>query len=179
MSDPSGGLSTLEQHQEVWDIVQQRRLDAELARLAPPEIRLWDGDCNLRGEVVGWRSYEFEFIENDTGVATLQLSLDHYLAKWVMNFKGRAKRNVIISFDKQGARWSGLMDTYKVVREKGGDCYLDITFKNDYEQTKHIVCWANPFLRPEIQFPEDVGDLRAGEVVSADDAVRQHPAAGD
>ena len=147
-------MDTLEQHEDLWNLVQQRRAELEKQRLLPPMIRLWDGDMNLRGEVAGWRSVDFEFIENDTGTASLQLSLEHYIAKWVMNFKGRAKRNVIITIDKQGARWSGFMDHYRVVREKGGDAYLEVVFKHDYEQAKHIVCWANPFLRPELQFPK-------------------------
>jgi len=148
------GLKSREDHEELWKLIQQRRAKMELARLAPPLVRLWDGDFNLRGECVGWRDIDYEFIENDTGVATIQLSLDHYLAKWVMNFRGRAKRNVVITIDKQGSRWSGFMDHFTIKKEKGGDRYLEIVFKHDYEQAKHILCWANPFLRPELQFPK-------------------------
>jgi hypothetical protein len=61
---------------------------------------------------------------------------------------------VQITIDKQGARWSGCMDRYTVVRDDFGDVYLDIVFKHDYEQAKHIICWANPFLLPQIQFPK-------------------------
>lgn len=148
------GLATLEAHNNLWKLVQQRRAKQEMERLRPPLIRLWDGDINLRGVVAGERAGSFEFIENDTGTAFLQLSLDHYLAKWVMNHRGRAKRNVHVSFDKQGARWFGCMTTYRVVREESGDAYLEINFKHDYEQAKHVLCWANPFLRPELQFPK-------------------------
>jgi hypothetical protein len=147
-------VSTIERSQQVWDNVQAKKAWAEKERLKPPQICLYDGDFNLRGEVAGERGGEFEFIENDTGTASLQLSLSHYLAKWVMDFRGREKRNVIITIDKQGARWSGFMDHYRVVREKGGDAYLEIIFKHDYEQAKHILCWANPFLLAEIQFPK-------------------------
>lgn len=154
MSDDHGGLDSLEGHEGLWQAVQAKRRDMELQRLKPPLIRLWDGDMVLRGEVAGERGGEFEFIENDTGTASIELSLDHYLSKWVMDHRGRAKRNVIITIDKQGARWSGIMDHYRVVREKGGDCYLEIIFKHDYEQAKHILCWANPFLRAELQFPK-------------------------
>lgn len=154
MSDPHGGLATLEDNENLWQTVQARRVDTEAERLKPPLVELRDGDYKLRGEVGEWRNLEFEFIENDTGTAVLQLSLSNYLARWVMDFKGRDKRNVHITIDKQGARWSGMMENYKVVREKGGDAYLEITFLNDYEQAKHILCWANPFLRPEIQFPK-------------------------
>ena len=154
MPDPSGGLSTLAHHQELWEEVTLRKQKREKDRLAPPFIRFWDGDYNFRGVVSSWREVEFEFIENETGTAVIQLSLNHYLAKWVMNHKGRSKRNVHVTIEKQGARWSGCMDNYKVVRTKEGDCYIEITFKHDFEQLKHILVWSNPFLRPEFQFPK-------------------------
>lgn len=147
-------LTTRQESDALWQWALARRAWMEAERLKPPLIRLWDGDYNLRGEVAGWRAIDYEFIENDTGTASIKLSLDHYLAKWVMNFRGRAKRNVHVTFDKQGSRWGGIMDHYRVVREKSNDCYLEIVFKNDYEQAKHILCWANPFLRPELQFPK-------------------------
>jgi hypothetical protein len=148
------GITTLGESQAIWDSIQLRRCEMEKARLAAPTIELYDGDYQLRGQVAGERGGEFEFLENETGIASIQLSLDHYLAKWVMDHKGRTKRNVHIVIEKQGSRWSGCMDHYRVVREKGGDCYLDIVFKHDYEQAKHILCWSNPFLRPEFQFPK-------------------------
>jgi hypothetical protein len=153
-SDALGGLSSLEDHQEFWEKITERRAWMESERLKPARTRLWDGDYNLRGEVAGERAGDFEEVENDTGTASLQLPLNHYLAVWVMDHKGRAKRNVHVTFDKQGARWSGRMDNYRVVRDKDGDCYLEITFKHDFEEVKHIYCWANPFLRAEFQFPK-------------------------
>jgi hypothetical protein len=149
-----GGLETLEDHQNLyqWHLDRKARLEAE--RLRPAQIRLWDGDFTLRGEVAGERGGDFEFLENETGTASLQLPLDHYLAKWVMDHTGRLKRNVFVTFDKQNARWSGCMDHYTVKRDKYQDAYLDIVFKHDIEQSKHILCWANPALRPELQFPK-------------------------
>ena len=80
------GLATIDQHQQLWDSVHDRRHRWEQARLAPPRIRLWDGDYRLRGEVAGERSGNFEFVENDVGTAEIVLPLDHYLAKWIMGF---------------------------------------------------------------------------------------------
>ena len=148
------GLETLEDHQRVWDYVQSRKDERERMRLEPPLVRLWDGDYMLRGICAGWRELQFEFIENDVGTAMLKLSLDHYMSKWILDHKGRTKRNVHMTIDKQGARWAGRMDNYKVVRTKEGDVYLEITFRHDMEEIKHILCWANPFLRPEFQFPK-------------------------
>ena len=148
------GLSTLTECNALWDKVLDRRWRLEQERLKPPEVELRDGDFRLRGLVAGERMLEWEFIENETGSATLQLSLSHYLAKWVMNHRGRAKRNVILVIEKQGARWSGLMDHYRVVKDKNGDAFIEVVFLHDYEQTKHIRVWCNPFLPSVVQFPK-------------------------
>ncbi|AEJ93326.1 minor tail protein [Mycobacterium phage Kipper29] len=148
------GLFTESDAEALWAKINKRRWDREQARLKPAEVELRDGDFRLRGLVAGERLLEWEFIENETGTATLQLSLSHYLAKWAMNHRGRAKRNVIVVIEKQGARWSGMMDHYRVVKTDSGDQYLEIVFLHDFEQTKHIRVWCNPFLRPELQFPK-------------------------
>lgn len=151
---PLGGIRTRQDSEKFWQSILNRRKRLERDRLRPPRIRLFDGDGVLRGEVAGWRKVNYKFIENDTGTAGLRLSLDHYLAKWIMNFRGRKKRNVHVVIDKQGTRWNGFMDSFTFKKEKGGDKYLEVTFKHDFEQAKHILCWANPFLRPEVQFPK-------------------------
>lgn len=154
MAVSASGLKTKQDHIDLWDLCQARLAEKERARLEPPLLRMWDGDMNLRGVCVGWIDIDYEFVENDTGIATLQIGLTHYLSKWVMNFMGRDKRNVILTIDKLGARWSGFMDKYSVVRKKDGTKYLEITFKHDYEGAKHILGWANPFLLAEVQFPK-------------------------
>jgi hypothetical protein len=151
---PQGSLMTRRDHDRLCDWVYELRAQREAKRLESPVVRLWDGDYTLRGVVEGDRKLEFEFIENDVGVATIVLSLSHYMAKWVMLYKGRAKRNVHVTIDKQGARWSGRMEYYTVTKDKYGDMYLEIVFLHDMEQLRHVVVWSNPFLRPEVQFPK-------------------------
>ena len=148
------GIASKEASDNLYKLIQQRRAKAEMIRLAPARIRLWDGDYRLRGEVAGERGGDFEFIENDAGTASIQLPLDHFLAKWVMNFKGRKKRSVHVTFDKSGARWAGRMDHYTVRSEESGDRYLDIIFIHDMAELSHILVWSNPWLRPELQFPK-------------------------
>ncbi len=148
------GLTSPKAHEDLWRLVQQRKAKRELERLKPPTVELRDGDYRLRGEVAGELMLEFEFIENDVGTATIHLGLDHYLAKWVMNHRGRAKRNVHVVIEKQGARWSGCMDHYRVIKERDGKAYLEIVFLHDFEMVKHIRVWCNPFLRAEVQFPK-------------------------
>ncbi|EHB44158.1 putative phage tail [Mycolicibacterium rhodesiae JS60] len=148
------GLRSLQASNDLWNLIQQRHALRELQRLKPPTAELRDGDYKLRGEVSGELLLEFEFVENEAAPATLRLPLDHYLAKWAMDHRGRAKRNVHIVIEKQGARWSGCMDHYRVVKEKDGTCYLEIVFLHDFAQTMHIRVWCNPFLRCEVQFPK-------------------------
>jgi hypothetical protein len=153
-ADLLGGLSSLADHQNLWGKVQMRRAWMEQMRLSKPVVELYDGDYTLRGIVAGERGGDFEEIENETGTASIQLGLDHYLAQWVMNHRGRDKRNAHLVIEKQGVRWSGRMDSYRVVKTDSGDAYLDILFKHDFEELKHIRVWANPFLRAEFQFPK-------------------------
>ena len=148
------GLVSTKQSDDLYKLVQQRHAKMEILRRKPPLVEMYDGDFRLRGEVSGELMLEWEFIENDTGQATLQLPLDHYLAKWVMNHRGRRKRNVILNIEKQGTRWTGTMDNYRVIKEKSGVWYIEIFFLHDFEHTKHIRVWCNPFLRPEVQFPK-------------------------
>ncbi|QBP31051.1 minor tail protein [Mycobacterium phage Refuge] len=148
------GLSSVQESEDLWKKIQLRRCKRQQERLKAPLVELRDGDFRLRGEVAGERMLEWEFAENETTPATLHLPLAHYLAKWVMNHRGRAKRNVILNIEKQGARWTGMMDHYRVIKTDSGDAYLEIVFLHDFEQTKHIRVWCNPFLRPELQFPK-------------------------
>ena len=156
MVPPVGhAVRTVAAHEAFHQKVLAHRDQLERERLAPPLIRLYDGDFNYRGTVAGEREGNFEFVENEAGTAAIQLPLDHYLAAWIIDFKGREKRNVHIVIDKQGMRWSGCMDSYTVKRDKMGDTWLDVTFIHDFAQARHILCWANPFLRPDIaQFPK-------------------------
>lgn len=149
------GLQTVEDCSKLWLKIMKRRAVREEARRSLPDVELRDGDFRLRGIVGDYRELDWEFVENETGTCTLKLSLSFYLSKWVMNHRGRDKRNVIINIEKQGSRWTGIMDHYTVVKKDGGtDAYIEIVFLHDFEQTKHIRVWCNPFLRPELQFPK-------------------------
>src|ERR1700757_2979895 len=54
----SYNMQTESAHQALWDGIQSRRVATEAARIAPPLVRLWDGDFNFRGTVAGWREIE-------------------------------------------------------------------------------------------------------------------------
>ena len=135
-------------------VIEDQRKRWKQARIARPMVRIWDGDWNLFGFVSGELKAGFRLVENETGQAYIRLSVRHYIAKWIADHRGRDKKNVHVTFDKQGVRWGGRLENYKLVKEKGGVVYLEATFKHDYEEVKHVRCWSSPFLPAEIQFPK-------------------------
>ncbi|MGW4240902.1 Gp37-like protein [Nocardia sp. NPDC004722] len=130
-----------------------QKQDERRRRLAPPLVRLWDGDYNLRGKVTRILSASITEVNNDTGMAHLELPMDYWLAEWVVNVDGRDTSNIHLTVDKDGIRWSGRMESFSVRAADDGTRSLVMAFKHDYEELKHIVCYPNPFLPPEFQFP--------------------------
>lgn len=129
------------------------RGDERRRRLAPPLVRLWDGDFNLRGRVTRIISAEITEVNNDTGMAHLELPLDYWISEWVVNVDDRDTSNIHLTVDKDGIRWSGRMESFTVRKNEDGTGVLAMAFKHDYEELKHIVCYPNPWLPPEFQFP--------------------------
>lgn len=130
------------------------RLKAEQnQRLTPPLVRLWDGDWNLRGIIKRENNASFQYLDNETGIGSLEMPLDYFMSKWLVDIDGRGTTNVHITIDKDGSRWGGRMDEFKIIKDDDGRKYVRVIFKNDYEELKHILAWSNPFLPAEVQFP--------------------------
>lgn len=115
-------------------------------------MRLWDGDWVMVGRVAGEMSGEFRWTLNNSGTGTVVLPADHYLAQWAVQFHNR-KRNVHITCDKDGARWSGRLQKISVKKTDSGERTCTLTFLHDYEELKHLLVWANPVLPAAVQFP--------------------------
>ncbi|WP_261949480.1 phage tail protein [Rhodococcus sp. T9N] len=130
------------------------RLKAEQnQRLTSPLVRLWDGDWNLRGIIKRENNASFQYLDNETGIGSLEMPLDYFMSKWLVDIDGRGTTNVHITIDKDGSRWGGRMDEFKIIKDDDGRKYVRVIFKNDYEELKHILAWSNPFLPAEVQFP--------------------------
>lgn len=130
------------------------RLKAErAARIRNPQVKIFDGDWILRGRVNHSYSSSLSEIDGETGIGTIELPPEHYLAKWIVDHDSRPTKNVHISVDKDGVRWTGRMDRYEIDITDRFHKKVRVIFKHDYEEFKHILCWANPFLPAEIQFP--------------------------
>ena len=85
----------------------------------------------------------------------LEMPAQYYLSKILTRHKARAgRKNIIITVDKDGERWSGTLDELSLSKDpETGERTVVATFKHDYEHLKHIIAYSNPFLPPEIQFP--------------------------
>lgn len=135
------------------DITARLVGDREL-RSRPGVVKLHDGDWNLRGTVHLENSASFQEIENETGMGQLEMPAKYFLSKWLTKHKARAgRKNVFITVDKDGERWSGTLDEVSQGKDENGERTVVATFKHDYEHLKHIIAYSNPFLPPEIQFP--------------------------
>ncbi|MBF6085228.1 phage tail protein [Nocardia cyriacigeorgica] len=128
--------------------------DERYARLAPPLVRFWDGDWNLRGAVHRIISADVRELRNETGTAQFELPLDYWMSEWVIDVDGRANDTIMCTVDKDGVRWSGRMESFTVVKNEDGTGVLRMLFKHDYEELKYITVYSNPFLPPEVQFPK-------------------------
>ncbi|WP_433662441.1 Hint domain-containing protein [Nocardia sp. CA-128927] len=123
-------------------------------RLAPPLVRIWDGNWALRGRVNNIISAEITEVNNDVGMANIELPLDYWISEWVVNLDKRTTSNIHLTVDKDNIRWSGRLDSFTVRKNEDGTGVLAMAFRHDYAELLHIICYPNPFLPPEVQFPK-------------------------
>lgn len=143
-----------EKSRRLFELTYRMRERVEKRRLAPPLIRLWDGDYNIayRLDHIAVEA-SFQWKLNDTGAATIRMPLEHDAAQWALDPFGRKKRNMNITMDKDGARWSGVVKTTRIVKGDDGGRFVQMEALHDYEMLKRIYCWPNPFLPAAVQFP--------------------------
>ena len=123
-------------------------------RSAETRIRLWDGNWKLIAEIEGDYTHDFEFLMNDAGSGTLVLPIDHPAAEMVVDPTGWPTKSLYVTFDREGVRWSGRVDTFKVNVDYRGDRQVEMYLIHDYVKLKELLVWANPFLPAEVQFPK-------------------------
>ena len=127
-------MTTVEQ---IWDATRAHRKAEENTRRAEPLVRLWNAEWDLQHLVSNSYSAQFSFISNDTGPGRLEIPADSPAAQWIHDYNGRLERdegrNVFITVDHCGARWSGILDKYSLEQREDGDVALVADFLHDYE----------------------------------------------
>jgi hypothetical protein len=139
--------------EEIYENAVAVRRSRKAARIAPPLIRLWDGDWNLRGLCRAEVEADFRWLLNESGTGRLVLPADHYLAEWILDSESRATENIHVTVDKDGARWSGRMKHATLTKTDTGERTVVVQFMHDYEELKWIQAWSNPFFPAAFQFP--------------------------
>lgn len=123
----AAALATIEGHE---------RDEAEL-RQQQPFVRIWDAEWHLQHVLqVDYKS-TFSWISNDSGPGQSEIPYDTPVAKWITDEKGRLERdegrNVHVTVDYCGARWSGRMDKFAIEQREDGDSVLVVDWLHDYE----------------------------------------------
>lgn len=137
----------------IWLNGERQRQARQDARRARPLIRLWDGDWNYIATVNGYLEATFQFRLNETGAASVTLPADSWVAKDVLAFHRKNSRNIHVTMDKDGTRWSGRMSAARIEKTNTGERLAVFEFLHDYEELKHILVWPNPALPAMVQFP--------------------------
>ena len=122
---------------QTWQTCQDLRAAEQRLRKTPPLVRIWDAEWNL--QFLGGTEYKgsFSWISNDTGPGQMEFPLTSPVAAWIQDDNGRIARgqgrNVCITVDYCGARWSGIMDKFAVEQREDGDMVLVTDWLHDYE----------------------------------------------
>ena len=138
----------------VFESVNKQAEKNLVSRRNPVEVRLWDGNWHFMGDITRFYELEFDFKNLDAGTANLQIPLDHPLAELLVDPTAWPTKSIYVTFDKDGARWSGRLENSKVHVDYRDQRHLELSFIHDYVKLKELLVWANPFLPAEIQFPK-------------------------
>ncbi|MET8430169.1 hypothetical protein [Nocardia sp. NPDC004860] len=150
-------LSLEEQCNMIWAATTAREEAEARSRLEPPKVRIWTGDWDLAGVLNTEYTAEFTWIDNDAGTGLTEIPLWDPIAKWIWQVKDRVdageRRNVFITVDKDGARWSGVLFDHTIEKREDGTRVLVVRWMHDFFFLSHYLVWCNPFLPDFVQFP--------------------------
>lgn len=138
---------------EVREQLQIRYIKRTRVMRARPYMRIWDKNWNFKAVLLGEISATFEEKLNDTGTGEVKLFGTHPLKDWLINELDQDE-DVHLTVDVPGKRWSGKAQTIGYSSDDKGTTILTLTFLHEYEHMKKMVCYANPLLPPEFQYPK-------------------------
>lgn len=132
--------------------LQDRAREIYKEQHARPQLYLYDKDweflCDIHGEIEG----DFEEKLLDSGEGSIKVFGDNPIIDYVLDGISEDE-DVHIRIDLPGKRWTGKATT--VEYDGGGSHdYVTINFLHEYEHIKKIICYSNPLLPAEFQWPK-------------------------
>jgi hypothetical protein len=118
-----------------------------------PFIRIWNKNWELKSVLFGEIDASFEEKLNETGTGTLTLFGKHKLQNWLIS-ELKQEEDVHITVDTGYKRWSGKAQTITYKGDDKGFTFIVLEFLHEYEHMKKVVCYSNPLLPPEFQYPK-------------------------
>lgn len=150
-------MSLEEQCERIWEETEKQERAEQRLRKTKPVVLIWNGDWELHYELAQEYDAQFSWISNDSGPGKTTIPFNTEVAQWIHDWQGRIdrgeKRNVHITVDYCGARWSGRLDQANVKLMADGDKALEVTWLHDYENLKWYSVWSNPFFPAAFQAP--------------------------
>ncbi|WP_280301091.1 hypothetical protein [Nocardia neocaledoniensis] len=139
------------------DEVRSHLLQTSISRIAemrrPPRITLWDKNWENPVPVFGYVSASFEERLNETGEGYITILSSHKLQRLVVEELGLWE-DLHVTVDLAGKRWSGKAASITDRQDEKGSSFIDLKFLHEYEHIKKLVCYANPLLPAELQWPK-------------------------
>jgi hypothetical protein len=135
-------------------ILLKRARAQETEQRARPVVKLYDKDWLLYSVLWGEIEAEFEERLNDTGEGSLKIFGKHKARDWLLKEVLEAE-DVHITVETPGYRWAGKADTITYTQPSGSTFdYVECHFLHDYEHVKKVICYSNPVLPAEFQWPK-------------------------
>jgi hypothetical protein len=134
---PPVTLPLADQCAATYAAAQKQFRDEQQLRRQRPLVRIWDAEWHLQHVCSVEYKASFSWISNDTGPGQLEIPFDTPVAQWIFDEPGRLAagqgKNVCITVDYCGGRWSGLMDKCAVEQREDMDVVLVVDWLHDYE----------------------------------------------
>lgn len=138
---------------EVRTTIKRQTRERIKALRARPVVKLYDRDGLFKAELFGEIEAEFEDILNDSGEGRILLFGDHELKRWLVD-ELEEEADIHITVDTPGKRWPGKAVSIDYGGEDDGFVYIELKFIHVFEVVKKAICYSNPLLPPEFQFPK-------------------------
>lgn len=138
---------------EVRAVIRQQSAERISIMRSRPIITLYDKNWQNPVRIVGEVAATFEEKLNDTGEGTLTLFGDHPVRDWVIEDL-EDEEDLHIRVQIGGKEWTGKAAAITNRGDDRGFEFIEIKFLHEYEHTKKIICYANPLLPAELQYPK-------------------------